>query len=131
MRLSDIDQLFTPSAVAVFGASDREGSVGGKVYRNLLASGCKGDCYAINPKHEQVAGKSCYKSLGDLNRRVDLALIATPAAEVPGVIDQCGQHGVKAAVVHSRIPIEVPDGLSSRTCTTSSGGPCISTGEIT
>ncbi len=101
MRLSDVDQLFTPSAVAVFGASDREGSVGGMVYRNLLAGGCKGACYAINPKYDQVADKPCYKSLQDLNKHVDLVLIATPAPTVPEILDQCGEYGVKAAVVHS------------------------------
>jgi len=101
MRLSDVDQLFTPNAVVVFGASDREGSVGGMVYRNLLAGGCKGACYAINPKYERVADKPCYKSLDELNKHLDLALIATPAATVPAILDQCGEHGVKAAVVHS------------------------------
>jgi acetyltransferase len=101
MRLSDVEQLFTPSVVAVFGASDDEGSVGGRVYRNLLAGGCKGVCYAINPKHDRVAGRPCYKSLCELDKPVDLALIAIPAAKVPEVIDQCGEHGVKAAVVHS------------------------------
>jgi acetyltransferase len=101
MRLSDVDQLFTPSAVAVFGASDREGSVGGMVYRNLLVGGCKGACYAINPKHDRVGDKPCYKSLMELNKHLDLALIATPAVTVPDILDQCGEYGVKAAVVHS------------------------------
>lgn len=101
MRLSDVDQLFTPNAVAVFGASDCEGSVGGTVYRNLLAGGCKGACYAVNPKYDQVAGKPCYKDLQHLNKHLDLALIATPAAAVPEILVQCGEYGVKAAVVHS------------------------------
>jgi len=100
MRLSDVEHLFTPSVVAVFGASD-EASVGGRVYRTLLAGGCKGECYAINPKHEQVAGRPCYKSLYELDRHVDLALIAIPAERVPEVLDECGEFGVKAAVVHS------------------------------
>lgn len=101
MRLSDVDQFFTPRAVAVFGASDCEGSVGGMVYRNLLAGGCKGACYAVNPKYDQVAGKPCYKNLQHLNKHLDLVLIATPAESVPEILDQCGEFGVKAAVVHS------------------------------
>ncbi|MEA3276621.1 MAG: bifunctional acetate--CoA ligase family protein/GNAT family N-acetyltransferase [Pseudomonadota bacterium] len=101
MRLSDVDQLFTPNAVAVFGASDREGSVAGMVYRNLLAGGFKGPCYAINPKYEKVAGRPCYKTLHELNKQVDLALIATPAQKVAEILDQCGEFGVKVAVVHS------------------------------
>jgi len=101
MRLSDVDQLFTPSAVAVFGASDRPGSVGGIVYRNMLASGFKGPCYAINPKYEQVAGQPCYKSLAELDRHVELALIATPAETVANILEQCGACSVRVAIVHS------------------------------
>ncbi|TCT24075.1 bifunctional acetate--CoA ligase family protein/GNAT family N-acetyltransferase [Thiobaca trueperi] len=101
MRLSDIDQLFTPAAVAVFGASDSEGSIGGMVFRNLLAGGFKGQCYAINPKYQEVAGESCYSALSALDRQIDLALIATPAECVPAILDQCGGYGVKVAVVHS------------------------------
>jgi acetyltransferase len=101
MRLTDLDQLFEPSAVAVFGASDRPGSVGGMVYRNLLAGGFKGPCYAINPKYDRVADQPCWPTLAALDKHVDLALIATPAEKVPGILDQCGEWGVKAAVVHS------------------------------
>ncbi len=101
MRLSDVDQLFTPSTVAVFGASDRPESVGGIVYRNMLASGFKGPCYAINPKYDKVADRPCYKSLDELDRQIELALIATPASTVAEILDQCGEHGAKAAVVHS------------------------------
>lgn len=101
MRLTDIDQLFTPSAVAVFGASDNEDSIGGMVFRNLLAGGFKGQCYAINPKYDQVSGEPCYSSLNELDKQVDLALIATPAERVPDILDQCGNYGVKVAVVHS------------------------------
>lgn len=101
MRLSDIDQLFTPGAVAVFGASDNEGSIGGMVFRNILAGGYKGQCYPINPKYDQVSGKPCYSSLNELDKQIDLALIATPAECVPAILDQCGSYGVKAAVVHS------------------------------
>ncbi len=101
MWLSDLDQLFAPDAVAVFGASDREGSLGSMVFRNLLAAGFKGQCYAINPKHAKVQGHPCWPDLAALERRVDLALIATPAKTVPGILDQCGSFGVRAAVVHS------------------------------
>lgn len=101
MRLSDVDQLFTPSAVAVFGASDSEGSIGGQVFRNLLAGGFKGHVYAINPKYQEVAGRPCYPDLESLDKHVDLALIATPAARVSEILDRCGASGVRVAVVFS------------------------------
>ena len=101
MRLSDVDQLFTPKSVVVFGASDREGSVGGMVYRNLLEGGFKGPIHAVNPKYDKVADRPCYKSLTALNKQIELALIATPADRIPGILDECGEFGIKAAVVHS------------------------------
>ena len=101
MRLTDIDQLFTPSAVAVFGASEIEGSIGGMLFRNLLGGGFKGQCYPINPKYDQVFDRACYPSLNALDKQIDLALIATPAESVPGILDQCGNYGVQVAVVHS------------------------------
>lgn len=101
MRMTDVDQFFVPEAVAVFGASDRQGSIGGIVFRNLLSGSFRGAVYAINPKHEKVCGRPCYRDLARLNKHVDLALIATSADQVPGILDQCGEYGVKAAVVHS------------------------------
>ncbi|HYN76978.1 MAG TPA: CoA-binding protein, partial [Lamprocystis sp. (in: g-proteobacteria)] len=101
MHSSDVDQLFTPGAVAVFGASDDEDSIGGQVYRNLLAGSFKGPAYPLNPKHEQVGGQPCYKDLAALDKHVDLALIAAPAAQVVSILDQCGAAGVRVAVVYS------------------------------
>ena len=46
-----LTSLFTPETIALFGASDRENSVGGIVYKNILTSGYEGRVYAINPKH--------------------------------------------------------------------------------
>jgi acetyltransferase len=101
MRLSDVDQLFTPSSIAVFGPSDRPDSIGGMVYRNVLAAGFKGACYAVNPKYTEVAGRPCYKGLRAIDKQIDLALIAMPPDKVPDILDQCGEYGVKVAVVHT------------------------------
>ena len=101
MRLSDVDQLFTPSSIVVFGPSDRPDSIGGMVYRNVLAAGFKGPCYAVNPKYTEVAGRPCYKGLREIDKQIDLALIAMPADKVPDILDQCGEYGVKVAVVHT------------------------------
>jgi acetyltransferase len=101
MRLTDLDKLFEPDSIAVFGASDRDASVGARVYRNIMASGFKGQCYPINPKHTKVAEARCYKSLEELNRNIDLAIIATPARTVSEILEQCGNFGVRTAVVQS------------------------------
>ena len=93
--------LFEPAAVAIVGAGERKGSVGSVLIENMLAAGYRGQLYAVNPKHREVRGVPCFPAIGDVPERVDLAVIATPAATVPGIIEQCGAAGVRAAVVIS------------------------------
>lgn len=104
-----LDRLFAPRAIAVFGASDKPDSVGGRVLANLQASGFKGPLYPVNPKYKTVAGLACYQSVADIGAAVDLALIAIPAAAVTGVIHECGEHGVRATVVYSAGFRETPN----------------------
>ncbi|MCG6898808.1 MAG: bifunctional acetate--CoA ligase family protein/GNAT family N-acetyltransferase [Gammaproteobacteria bacterium] len=96
-----LNKLFEPKSVAVFGASDREGAVGNLVFRNMIEGGFKGDVFPINPKHSKVQGHHAYPDLDSIGRAVDLAVITTPAVTVPGIIESCGEHGIRAAVVIS------------------------------
>ena len=79
--------LFEPSAIAVIGASRREGSVGQAVFRNLLMSGYTGTLYPINPKNPSIMGVKCYKSVLEVEEAVDMAVIAIPATGVSQVIE--------------------------------------------
>jgi acetyltransferase len=96
-----LDRLFNPRAVAVLGASDRPNSVGMRVFHNLITGGFKGEILAVNPKHPEVQGRPSHATIRDAGKPVDLAVIATPARTVPDIIYQCGEHGVRAAVVLS------------------------------
>jgi len=96
-----LDRLFTPRAIAVFGASERPESVGARVFENLVNDGFAGPVYPVNPKHSELRGKPCYPSITAISEPVDLAVIATPAATVPQIIHDCGEHGVRAAIVLS------------------------------
>jgi len=91
--------LFEPGSVAIVGASEKSGKVGTVLLSNMLAAGYRGELFAVNPKYASVRGVPCSASIGKLPKRVDLAVIATPAQTVPDVIDQCGRAGVRAAVV--------------------------------
>src|ERR1700732_1304012 len=93
--------MFAPRSVAVIGATDREGSVGRTLLVNMLRGGFHGEIYAINRKRETVQGLHSYKDVGELPEKVDLAAIVTPAPTVPGVIGECLDAGVRAAVVIS------------------------------
>jgi acetyltransferase len=93
--------LFEPASVAIVGATEKKAKVGEVLIANMLAAGFRGPLFAVNPKYRQVSGVPCFPSVDRLPQRVDLAVIATPAATVPDVIDECGRAGVRAAVVIS------------------------------
>ncbi|HRK78980.1 MAG TPA: bifunctional acetate--CoA ligase family protein/GNAT family N-acetyltransferase [Thiobacillus sp.] len=93
--------LFNARSVAVFGASEREDSVAGTLFRNLRKSGYSGAVYPVNPKHGTVFGERCYASAGELPAVPELALIATPAPTIAPIMAQCGQRGIRHAVVLS------------------------------
>jgi len=99
MTIRNLAGTLRPASVAVIGASIREGSVGRVVIENALAGGFSGDVYPVNPKYQEVAGQRCYARVADLPKPPDLAVIATPAATVPGIVAELGECGVPVAVV--------------------------------
>jgi acetyltransferase len=93
--------FFAPESVAIIGASEREDSVGNRLLSNMMEAGFQGGLYPVNDKRETVLGLKAYPVLDAIPDSVDLAVIATPAATVPGIMRQCGEKGVAAAVVIS------------------------------
>ena len=79
-----IARLLRPRSVAVIGASDRLGSVGREVFRNLLNSGFQGPVYPVNPTAPHVASVPAYDSVLDIPDDIHLAVVAVPADAVPG-----------------------------------------------
>jgi acetyltransferase len=98
MSIRNLDALFAPGSVAVFGASERPASVGATVWRNLREA-YQGRLYPVNPKHARLGDVPAYASVAALPEAPDLAIICTPAATVPGLIAQLGERGTRAAVV--------------------------------
>lgn len=99
--MNTLDKIFNPKTIAVIGASDEPGKVGYDLFRNLINSDYKGTVYPINIKRGQVQNIKAYPSLKELSDKVDLAVIATPASTVPGIIEECGQMGVGGAAIIS------------------------------
>ncbi len=99
MSIRHLDSLLQPESVAVIGASDRPGSVGATVWRNLRQGGFEGAVYAVNRNHSSVDGVKAWPSVAALPRTPELALICTPPAGVAGLIRQLGARGTHAAIV--------------------------------
>src|SRR6476659_6181118 len=99
MSIRHLDRLRDPHAVAVVGASDRIGSVGATVWRNLRAGHPAGPIRAVNPKHATIDGEAAYARVGDLPEVPALAIVCTPPATVAALIDELGRLGTRAAIV--------------------------------
>jgi acetate---CoA ligase (ADP-forming) len=98
-RLKGIDALFNPKSLAVVGATNREGSVGLAVFRNLLNAAYQGVLYPVNPRAKSIQGVKAYPSLTGIPDEVDMAVIVVPAEAVSDVVVEAGRKKVKACVV--------------------------------
>ena len=101
MKKNGLDSIFAPASVAVVGASDQPGSVGGAILTNLRSCGFPGPIWAVNRKHRVVHGEQAYATLAELPQVPELVVVCTPAGTVPGLVRDCGSLGVGGIVVIS------------------------------
>ncbi|MEM2509084.1 MAG: CoA-binding protein, partial [Candidatus Thermoplasmatota archaeon] len=94
-----MDKFFKPRSVALVGASSKKGKIGYEIFKNIIKSEIK--AYPINPNRKKILGKRCYKSLEEINDKVDLAVIAIEADKCIQEVDKCGKKGIKNIVIIS------------------------------
>ncbi len=99
MSIRNLDCLLLPESIVLFGASDRIGSVGATVWRNLHAGHFAGAIYGVNPRLARLDGEPVFARPADLPAVPDLAVLCTPPGTVPGLIDELGRLGTRAAIV--------------------------------
>ena len=100
-RRAPLDVFFRPRNVAVIGATENQLGVGRSLVSNLIQTSFAGSIYPVNPNHSAVLGLRCYPNLREVPEKVDLAVIATPARTVPGIVRECVAAGVEGAVIIS------------------------------
>ena len=86
-------KILNPDSVAIIGATDTEGKIGNILLKNISQNDTI-TIYPVNPKHEEVGGLKAYASVLDIEREVDLAVIAVPAKFVNGVVDDCAKKNI-------------------------------------
>jgi acetyl coenzyme A synthetase (ADP forming)-like protein len=89
--------IFRPESIAVVGASNDSSKVGFALFRNL--TDFPGKVYPVNPGKDRIQGQKAFNRLTEIPGKLDMAVIAVPAAVVPTVIEDAGKKGVKIAVV--------------------------------
>ena len=97
-----LTRLFEPKSVAVVGASERAGSNGNRVFRNLLGAGFGGPIFPVNPGHATVLGLACHKTIESIGTPVDLAILTVRPAQIPEVVKQCSRNGVRHIILTTR-----------------------------
>ena len=91
--------LFEPQAIAFIGASTNPAKWGFNILHHLLRGGYEGNIYPINPQGGMWFGRTMYKSLADVPRPVDLAVIVVPKESVPDTLRECIAADIHAAIV--------------------------------
>ncbi|MFD5240331.1 bifunctional acetate--CoA ligase family protein/GNAT family N-acetyltransferase [Streptomyces tendae] len=116
--VASLKPLLKPRSIAVVGAGRRPGSVGRALLHHLHEDGFTGRLFAVNPATTAILGVPSYPSVGALPVAPDLVVVASPAATVPTVAEECGKAGVRALVVVSAgLDTEQAEGLLT-TCRT-------------
>lgn len=97
----NLDLLFHPRSIAIVGASKEKEKAGGRFLGVLLNFGYEGKIFPINYKEKEIFGLRAYPGLREVENDIDLAIIAVPAGAVLSTIKECGEKGVKFAVIHT------------------------------
>jgi len=101
LQKQEFYDFFNPRSIAVIGASQDFGTIGGKTLMNLVRHGFGGNVYPINPKYDEIAGYRCYSSLRELPEVPDIALVAVPKKLIMGILAECAELGLKRVVIFS------------------------------
>src|SRR5499427_9247293 len=99
--MPDLQPLFSPESVAIIGASADTHTLRGRTTQYLVAHGYPGRIYPVTRSLPEVFGLRCYPTVAELPEAPDLAVVIVPAAYVVQTLEECGQKGVRAAVIIS------------------------------
>ena len=99
MNLSD--NIFSPSSIAIVGVSENPQKVGHIVASNMQKQRFSGKLYFINPKGVMILGQKTFVDLKSINKKIDLVVLAIPAAPAVDYIDEIAEIGCKNIVLYA------------------------------
>ncbi len=97
----DLSAFLSPRTVAVVGASPDRSKLGNVLLRNLKDASCVEGLYPVNPRHAEVEGLRCFRSVAEVPAHIELAVVALPAPSVPGAVEECVRIDVDAVLIIS------------------------------
>jgi acyl-CoA synthetase (NDP forming) len=99
--VEQLDYIFKPKSVAVIGASHDVNKWGGKILDRALRAGFQGRIYPVNPKENEIMNLRAYQDIRDIPDPVDLAVFTVPSSQMPGIMKNCVEKGVRGGVIIS------------------------------
>jgi acetyltransferase len=99
VRFHEVSALLEPRSIAVIGASDQPGNLGGTAVRFLQKFGYPGAVWPVNPRRQTVAGLPCFPKPRDLPGPADLAILAIPADSIVSLVRECAEAGIFHGIV--------------------------------
>lgn len=100
-RMKNIDRIFYPKSIAVLGANNVRGTVPSDILTNILKADFNGVVYPVNPKERHLFSIKTYKYVIDIEDPIDIAVIVYPSSVMHLALEQCGQKGIKGAIIIS------------------------------
>ncbi|MEO8303138.1 MAG: acetate--CoA ligase family protein [Betaproteobacteria bacterium] len=97
-NFADVSRLLAPRSIAVIGASDQPGNLGGVAIRLSQKFGYPGSLWPINPRRAEVHGIACHARVADLPAPAELALFATAAESLPSLVRECAGAGIRCGI---------------------------------
>ncbi len=97
--MNKIDSLINPKSIAVVGASNRPGSVGSAVFKNLLQGEYKGVLYPVHPAARSIHSVKAWKQISDIPDDVDMAVIIVPTEKVEAVVKEAAQKKISGCII--------------------------------
>jgi acetyl coenzyme A synthetase (ADP forming)-like protein len=101
LMTSDLTPFFSPSGVAIIGASTNPHKLSHGILKNMTLYGYQGGIYPVNPKADAILSLKAYPDISDVPDPVDLAVIVLPVGMTPDTLRACGERGIKAAIIIS------------------------------
>jgi acyl-CoA synthetase (NDP forming) len=95
MSVRNLEALFQPTSMVLIGASDRPGSLGSVVLRNLKGGGFKGPLWPVNSRHDTVDGERAWSDIESLPH-------ARPGRDLHAAADRAGTGRPVGSQGHAR-----------------------------
>ena len=112
--MMSLDPMLLARSVAVVGASERQGSVGDQMLRQLVSGGFVGPIYPVNPRYETLDGLRCYPDLESVGEPVDLVVLAVANAQLEAGLIDAAKIGAGSVAIFASCHGETPDGTPIR-----------------